>query len=130
MISLIHDRTLTLQADLFAESAALTLMSTGEFEVYFRLSENMKEKARSNNWFQKDIDGIIEHLENFNDVWARTIEVAIGTWLLERQVGATCVVPLILTLGKHQALGQKNVYLSYLCLNQHVWVVRSWWRRR
>ncbi|KAJ5633110.1 ABC transporterintegral membrane type 1 [Penicillium lividum] len=53
MISLIHDRTLTLQDDLFAESAALTLMST-------------------------DIDGIIEHLENFNDVWARTIEVAIA----------------------------------------------------
>ncbi|KAJ6139789.1 ABC transporter integral membrane type 1 [Penicillium samsonianum] len=118
MISLIHDRTLTLQADLFAESAALTLMSTGEFEVYFRLSENMKEKARFNNWFQKDIDGIVEHLENFNDVWARTIEVAVGTWLLERQVGATCVVPLILTLA---CLGGQKLVAKTIGKNQQNW---------
>jgi hypothetical protein len=64
----------------------------------------MKAQARCANKLQTDIDGIIEHLENFNDVWARIIEVAIGTWLLERQVGPTCVVPLILTIGKQQAL--------------------------
>ncbi|CAG7967353.1 unnamed protein product [Penicillium nalgiovense] len=93
MISLIHDRTLTLQDDLFAEGAALTLMST-------------------------DIDGIIEHLENFNDVWARTIEVAIGTWLLERQVGATCMVPLILTLA---CLGCQKLVAKTIGKNQQNW---------
>ncbi|KJK60537.1 multi drug resistance-associated protein MRP [Aspergillus parasiticus SU-1] len=65
MISLIHDRTLTLQDGLYTESAALTLMST-------------------------DVDGIIEHLENMNDVWARTIEVAIGITLLGLQLA--CLV--------------------------------------
>ncbi|KAJ5163601.1 ABC transporter integral membrane type 1 [Penicillium coprophilum] len=93
MISLIHNRTLTLQDDLFAESAALTLMST-------------------------DIDGIIEHLENFNDVWARTIEVAIGTWLLERQMGPTCVVPLILTLA---CLGGQKLVAKTIGENQQNW---------
>lgn len=63
----------------------------------------MKARAGCANQLQTDIDGIIEHLENFNDVWARTIEVAIGTWLLGRQVGPTCVVPLILTLGKQRS---------------------------
>lgn len=57
------------------------------------LSEEMKAEPRCANKLQTDIDGIIEHLESFNDVWARTIEVAIGTWLLGRQVGPTCVVP-------------------------------------
>ncbi|KAJ5435683.1 ABC transporter integral membrane type 1 [Penicillium cf. griseofulvum] len=93
MISLIHDRTLTLQDDLFAESAALTLMST-------------------------DIDGIIEHLENFNDIWARTIEVAIGTWLLEIQVGPICVVPLILTLA---CLGGQKLVAKTIGKNQQNW---------
>ncbi|CAG8088723.1 unnamed protein product [Penicillium nalgiovense] len=93
MISLIHDRTMTLQDDLFAEGAALTLMST-------------------------DIDGIIEHLENFNDVWARTIEVAIGTWLHERQVGATCMVPLILTLA---CLGGQKLVAKTIGKNQQNW---------
>ncbi|KAB8278602.1 P-loop containing nucleoside triphosphate hydrolase protein [Aspergillus minisclerotigenes] len=60
MIAFIHDRTLTLQDGLYTESAALTLMST-------------------------DVDCIIEHLENMNDVWARTIEVAIGITLLGLQ---------------------------------------------
>jgi len=63
-----------------------------------------KAEARCPNKLQSDIDCIIEHLKNFNDVWARTIEVAIGTCLLERQVGPTCMVPLILALGKQQAL--------------------------
>ncbi|KAJ5992424.1 ABC transporter integral membrane type 1 [Penicillium sp. IBT 35674x] len=93
MISLIHDKTLALQDDLFAESAALTLMST-------------------------DIDGIIEHLENFNDVWARTIEVAIGTWLLERQVGPACLVPLILTLA---CLGGQKLVAKTIGENQRNW---------
>lgn len=93
MISLIYDRTLTLQDDLFAESAALTLMST-------------------------DIDGIIEHLENFNDVWARTVEVAIGTWLLQRQVGATCVVPLISTLA---CLGGQKLVAKTIGRNRQDW---------
>ncbi|KAB8214525.1 hypothetical protein BDV33DRAFT_209223 [Aspergillus novoparasiticus] len=82
MISLIHDRTLTLQDGLYTESAALTLMST-------------------------DVDGIIEHLENMNDVWAHTIEVAIGITLLGLQLGATCIVPLLLTLAC--LVGQKFV---------------------
>ncbi|KAJ5660981.1 ABC transporter integral membrane type 1 [Penicillium longicatenatum] len=85
--------TLTLQDNLFVENTALTLMST-------------------------DIDGIIEHLENFNDVWARTIEVAIGTWLLERQVGATCVVPLILTLA---CLGGQKLVAKTIGENQQNW---------
>ncbi|KAJ9485611.1 hypothetical protein VN97_g7741 [Penicillium thymicola] len=93
MISLIYDRTLTLQDDLFGESAALTLMST-------------------------DIDGIIEHLENFNDVWARTVEVAIGTWQLQRQVGATCVVPLILTIA---CLGGQKLVAKTIGRKQQDW---------
>lgn len=83
-----------------------------------------KGKACANQ-SQKDIDGIIEHLENFNDVWARTIEVAIGTWLLERQVGATCMVPLILTLGKQKALQPKKCVACVVIFCQHAWVVKS-----
>ncbi|KAE8391677.1 P-loop containing nucleoside triphosphate hydrolase protein [Aspergillus alliaceus] len=74
MIMLIHDQTLSLHDGLYRESAALTLMST-------------------------DIDSIIDHLENMNDIWARTIEVVIGITLLGLKLGATCIVPLLLTLA-------------------------------
>lgn len=83
--------------------------------VFIRLSEHMKAKVWCANKLQTDVDGIIEHLENFNDVWARTIEVAIGTWLLERQVGPICVVPLLLTLGKQRALHwNMQSFLTYI----------------
>lgn len=48
----------------------------------------------------QDTDNIIEFLEKINNIWAGSVEIAIGTWLLERQLGATCVVPLIVTLSK------------------------------
>ncbi|PYH89693.1 putative multidrug resistance protein [Aspergillus ellipticus CBS 707.79] len=93
MIALIHGRTLTLRDGLYTESAALTLMST-------------------------DVDGIIENLENFNDVWARTIEVVIGTWLLGRQVGAICAVPLILILV---CLGGQKIVATTIGKDQQNW---------
>ncbi|KAG4423435.1 hypothetical protein IFR04_003402 [Cadophora malorum] len=73
MISLLYDRTLKLQDGLSTKSAVLTHMST-------------------------DLDNAIEFLEKINNIWACALEIAVGTWLLERQVGATCVVPLLVAL--------------------------------
>lgn len=46
------------------------------------------------------LDNTIEFLEKINNVWACSLEIAIGPWLLERQLGATCDVPLLVTLGE------------------------------
>lgn len=48
----------------------------------------------------QDLDNALEFLEKINNIWACVLEIAIGTWLLERQMGATCVVPLLVALGK------------------------------
>lgn len=48
-----------------------------------------------------DIDRISSSLENLHEVWALSIEVIIGTYLLERQVGWVCVAPLILVVRKY-----------------------------
>ena len=74
LVSLIYSRTLMLQADIYNESAAVTLMST-------------------------DIDRISNSLEDIHETWARAIEVAIGIWLLERQLGWVCVAPVIVVIG-------------------------------
>jgi ATP-binding cassette subfamily C (CFTR/MRP) protein 1 len=57
------------------ESAALTLMST-------------------------DIDRLTVSLTNLCEIWARVIEMAIGIWLLERQIGWVCVAPIVITIGQ------------------------------
>jgi ATP-binding cassette subfamily C (CFTR/MRP) protein 1 len=73
MVSLIYSKTLELPAGVYDESAALTLMST-------------------------DIDRLATSLDSLNEIWARIIEMSIGIWLLERQLGWVCVAPIVIVL--------------------------------
>lgn len=75
MVSLIYQRTLEVQAGIYDESKALTLMST-------------------------DIDRLIMSLTAVCEIWARVIEMAIGVWLLERQLGWVCVAPIIVVISQ------------------------------
>ncbi|MCJ1309562.1 hypothetical protein MMC25_003222 [Agyrium rufum] len=68
--TLIYEKTLTLPAGAYEEAAAVTLMST-------------------------DIDSLIMASIAANEIWARTIEVVIGVWLLERQLGWVCVLSVL-----------------------------------
>jgi len=74
-VSLIYAKTLELQAEVYDESTALTLMST-------------------------DIDRLATSLEAACEIWARAIEMAIGLWLLERQLGWVCVAPIFIVAGE------------------------------
>ncbi|GKZ48059.1 hypothetical protein AbraIFM66951_011809 [Aspergillus brasiliensis] len=62
-VALIYDHTMVLPDGTRDESAAVTLMST-------------------------DIDMIARSLEQASEMWARLVEIAIGIWLLERQLAA------------------------------------------
>jgi ATP-binding cassette subfamily C (CFTR/MRP) protein 1 len=73
MVSLIYARTLELQAAVLDDSASLTLMST-------------------------DIDRVVFSLEQAMELWARSIEIAIGIWLLERQLGWVCIAPIVVVM--------------------------------
>lgn len=76
-VSLIYDRTLELQDGLYDESAAVTLMST-------------------------DIDRIALCVIHLNECWARSIEVIVGMYLLARQLGWVCIMPILVVLGISQ----------------------------
>ncbi|KAF3482809.1 uncharacterized protein GIQ15_02133 [Arthroderma uncinatum] len=79
MVTLIYNHTIEIQDGLQFEGAALTLMST-------------------------DIENIVDSLESINEIWGSTIEMAIGIWLLEKKLGANCVVPTVLTLSLEKSL--------------------------
>ena len=74
MVSLIYAKSLQIPAGGYDDSAALTLMST-------------------------DIDRLAVSLNSLNEMWARLIEMSIGVWLLERQLGWVCVAPMIIVVG-------------------------------
>ena len=75
MVPLIFSNTLLLPYQDAQEAAAITLMST-------------------------DIDRISFSLEQVMEIWARSVEIAIGTWLLARQLGWVSFAPLVVIGGK------------------------------
>ncbi|MCJ1377074.1 hypothetical protein MMC17_000164 [Xylographa soralifera] len=70
MITVIFDRTLSLQDGVYNESSAVSLMGT-------------------------DTERICLSIEKVHEVWAQLFEVVIGIALLGRQLGWVCIWPLV-----------------------------------
>ncbi|KAI0446909.1 P-loop containing nucleoside triphosphate hydrolase protein [Xylaria telfairii] len=73
LISILYRHTLSLQESDVKDSAVITLMGT-------------------------DVERIAQTLRLFHELWASALEVAIGAWLLTRQLGVASVVPLIVCI--------------------------------
>jgi len=71
LIGSIYRHTTTLQASALKDSAAITLMGT-------------------------DVERIIQSLGHVHELWASIPEVALGIWLLARQVGVASVMPMVI----------------------------------
>lgn len=72
---MIYDQTIDMTAANLTDSAAITLMGT-------------------------DVERIVANLKNLHEAWASIIEVGIAIWLLERELGIACFIPLVISLGK------------------------------
>lgn len=73
-VCLIYDKALQTRDGVYDESAAVTLMST-------------------------DVDQITECFTELNECWARSVEVILGVYLLAKQLGWVCIVPIALVIG-------------------------------
>ena len=71
---MIYKKMIELKTSNINESSAMTLMGT-------------------------DVERIAETLPFFCDIWAYIIQLCVAVWLLERELGAVCVVPAIIALG-------------------------------
>lgn len=85
VISIIFDKSLHLESFDGNNNMAMTLMSA-------------------------DMDRISIGLKNVHELWANMVEVALGTWLLERQVGIACLPMIVLCLGMSHFTRSSNYY--------------------
>ncbi|OJK00423.1 hypothetical protein ASPACDRAFT_1880763 [Aspergillus aculeatus ATCC 16872] len=93
-VALIYDHTMVLADGPHDDSAAVTLMST-------------------------DVDMIARSLEQISETWARLVEIAVGIWLLERQLGAVCVAPTLVIL---LCTSVQTYMATFMPARQKVWV--------
>jgi hypothetical protein len=71
---MIYDYTMGMTAAEISDSAAITLMGT-------------------------DVERIVANLKNLHEAWASVIELGVAIWLLERQLGVACFIPLVVSLS-------------------------------
>ena len=55
-----------------------------------------------------DVDRLANAIAQIHEVWAGFIEVSIAIYLLERQIGWPCVIPLILAIGMAALLERRH----------------------
>ena len=75
LIPLIYRQTTKLRLGDFKDKPAITLMGT-------------------------DVERIVSTLHYMHEVWAAPLEVGVGIFLLERQLGVACLIPAVISLCK------------------------------
>lgn len=73
LVSILYAKTLTSSSQGLDERPPITLMSV-------------------------DVDGITSAAPNAHEIWASPTEIGVAVWLLQRQIGIMCVVPLSIVL--------------------------------
>ncbi|KAN0099750.1 putative ABC multidrug transporter [Hyaloscypha variabilis] len=73
LVAMIYDKSLTLGTDKHKYFSAITLMST-------------------------DVERIVNGVKNLHESWASLIELAMGLYLLQTQIGLACFTPLVLAV--------------------------------
>lgn len=58
------------------------------------------DPAASLTLMSADIERIVQGWQTMHDMWANVIEIALAIFLLERQLGVACVIPVIVSVSK------------------------------
>lgn len=74
LISLIHQKTMSLRAVDLKDRAATALVGT-------------------------DVERVATSLQKLHELWAPVLEMAVAIYLLQRQVGAVCIIPVIVCIA-------------------------------
>jgi ATP-binding cassette, subfamily C (CFTR/MRP), member 1 len=58
------------------------------------------DPATSMTVMSADIERIVQGWQSMHETWASFVEVGIAIYLLERQLGVACVVPVVVSIGR------------------------------
>nr|POE78011.1 multidrug resistance-associated protein 1 [Quercus suber] len=69
------------------------------FDTTLGISEGEADKLASVTLMSTDIDRIMTGFTSLDSLWAGPIEASIAIYLLERELGVACVVPVVISLA-------------------------------
>lgn len=59
---------------------------------------SVNDEAAATTLMSTDVDRTVNSLELLHETWARILEIAIGTWLLTRELGAISIAPILVAI--------------------------------
>lgn len=87
---------------------AITMARGGLISMLFAkssfLEANKADSASSLTLMSADIERITNGWQTMHEIWASVIEIAIAIYLLERQLGVACTIPLAVAISKRSSL--------------------------
>ncbi len=69
------------------------------------LSITAVDPAASLTLMSADIERIVSGWQFMHEIWANIVEIALAIWLLERELGVACVIPVGVAIGEPAAPG-------------------------
>mgnify|MGYP002718971260 CR=1 FL=1 len=70
------------------------------YEKACTLSTKDADPASSVTLMSADIERIVQGWQTMHDIWGNALEIGLAIYLLERQLGLSCVVPVGVAIGK------------------------------
>lgn len=84
------------------------------YEKACTLSTKDADPASSVTLMSADIERIVQGWQTMHDIWGNALEIGLAIYLLERQLGLSCVVPVGVAIGKAALLDSLEVIETYI----------------
>lgn len=84
------------------------------------------DPASSMTLMSADIERIVQGWQTMHEIWSNIIEVALAIYLLERQLGVACVVPIVVAIRKLSILADREYVRLTTASVQCPWLGLSW----
>jgi ATP-binding cassette subfamily C (CFTR/MRP) protein 1 len=78
----------------------LTIIRGSIVTAIYQKTLEVSDGAASITLMSTDVERITTGMRYIHELWSNIVEVGIGTWLLERELGVPCVAPVIVAAGK------------------------------
>ena len=62
------------------------------------------DPASSMTLMSADIERIVQGWQSMHEIWANAVEIAVAIFLLEKQLGVACAIPIGVSIGTYDCL--------------------------
>lgn len=119
---------------------AITMVRGGLISLLYRkatdLSITAVDPVASLTLMSADIERISNGWQTMHEIWANLVEIGIAIYLLERQLGVACLIPVATAIGKQRfrsiktcqnlwykvSIVSSSIAVSFVITRQAVWL--------